>query len=94
MLVIAKKNPKQEESLRRILNDGFTYNGIHYSRFGKSASQGKDGITAFVCDEIFDELYLITQILKLMSVLFLSMKLRDVCHSVHVLLLKIICLIL
>lgn len=61
MLVVAKKNPKQEESLRRILNDGFTYNGIHYSRFGKSASQGKDGITAFVCDEIFDELYLITQ---------------------------------
>lgn len=61
MLVVAKKNPKQEESLRRILNDGLTYNGIHYSRFGKSASQGKDGITAFVCDEIFDELYLITQ---------------------------------
>lgn len=61
MLVVAKKNPKQEESLRRILNNGFTYNGIHYSRFGKSASQGKDGITAFVCDEIFDELYLITQ---------------------------------
>lgn len=61
MLVVAKKNPKQEESLRRILNDGFTYNGVHYSRFGKSASQGKDGITAFVCDEIFDELYLITQ---------------------------------
>ena len=46
MLVVAKKNPKQEESLRKILNDGFTYNGIHYSRFGKSASQGKDGITA------------------------------------------------
>ncbi|MFX7845358.1 hypothetical protein ABTK14_24175, partial [Acinetobacter baumannii] len=22
---------------------------------------GKDGITAFVCDEIFDELYMITQ---------------------------------
>lgn len=34
---------------------------MHYSRFGKSASQGKDGITAFVCDSIFDELYLITQ---------------------------------
>lgn len=61
MLVVAKKNPKQEESLRKILNDGFTYNGVHYSRFGKSASQGKDGITAFVCDKIFDELYLITQ---------------------------------
>ena len=56
ILVVAKKNPKQEEYLRYILNEGFTYNGIHYSRFGKSASQGKDGITAFVCDEIFDEL--------------------------------------
>ena len=62
ILVVAKKNPKQEEYLRHILNNGFTYNGIHYSRFGKSASQGKDGITAFVCDEIFDELYKITQL--------------------------------
>ncbi len=61
VLVVAKKNPKQEEQLRYILDVGFTYNGIHYSRFGKSASQGKDGITAFVCDEIFDELYMITQ---------------------------------
>ena len=61
ILVVAKKNPKQEEYLRHILNEGFTYNGVHYSRFGKSASQGKDGITAFVCDEIFDELYTITQ---------------------------------
>ncbi len=61
ILVVAKKNPKQEEYLRHILNNGFTYNGVHYSRFGKSASQGKDGITAFVCDEMFDELYMITQ---------------------------------
>lgn len=61
ILVVAKKNPKQEKQLRYILDKGFTYNGIHYSRFGKSASQGKDGITAFVCDSIFDELYMITQ---------------------------------
>ncbi|MBE6606523.1 MAG: hypothetical protein E7635_05760, partial [Ruminococcaceae bacterium] len=61
ILVVAKKNPDQENALRKILNDGFIYNGDHYSRFGKSASQGKDGITAFVCDEIFDELYTITQ---------------------------------
>lgn len=58
---MAKKNPKQEKDLRYILNNGFNYNGIHYSRFGKSASQGKAGITAFVCDSIFDELYMITQ---------------------------------
>lgn len=61
ILVVAKKNPKQEASLRYILENGFTYNGVHYSRFGKSASQGKDGITAFVCDSIFEELYMITQ---------------------------------
>lgn len=61
ILVVAKKNPKQENDLRDILNDGFTYNGIHYSRFGKSASQGKAGITAFVSDDIFDELYMTTQ---------------------------------
>lgn len=58
---MAKKNPKQEKDLRYILENGFTYNGIHYSRFGKSASQAKDGITAFICDAMFDELYMITQ---------------------------------
>lgn len=61
ILVVAKKNPKQEKHLRYILEKGFTYNDVHYSRFGKSASQGKEGITAFVCDSIFDELYMITQ---------------------------------
>jgi hypothetical protein len=61
IIVVAKKNPKQEEHLRYILDEGFTYNGIHYLRFGKSASQGKNGETVFVCDEIFDELYKITQ---------------------------------
>lgn len=58
---MAKKNPKQEKDLRHILDKGFSYNGIHYTRFGKSASQGKDGITAFVCDSMFHELYMITQ---------------------------------
>lgn len=61
IIVVAKKNPKHEEHLRCILKDGFVYNGVHYSRFGKSASQGKNGETVFVCDEIFDELYRITQ---------------------------------
>lgn len=61
ILVVAKKNPKQEESLRRVLREGFYYNKVHYSRFGKSASQAKEGITAFVCDSIFQELYRITQ---------------------------------
>lgn len=61
ILVVAKKNPRQEKDLRYLLNNGFLYNGVHYSRFGKSASQGKEGITAFVCDTFFDELYQITQ---------------------------------
>ena len=61
ILVIAKKDKNQEKYLKYILDIGFTYNGIHYKRFGKSASQGKDGITAFVSDDIFEELYMITQ---------------------------------
>lgn len=61
ILVVAKKNPRQEKDLRQVLKNGFHYNGVHYTRFGKSASQGKDGITAFVCDSMFDELYRITQ---------------------------------
>lgn len=61
ILVVAKKNKKQEKELRHLLTNGFLYNGTHYKRFGKSASQGKDGITAFICDRIFDELYTITQ---------------------------------
>ena len=61
ILVVAKKNPKQEKALRTLLENGFSFNGIHYTRFGKSASQAKEGITAFVCDGIYDELYQMTQ---------------------------------
>lgn len=61
VLLVAKKNKRQEGHLRNILEYGFVLNGIHYSRFGKSASQGKDGITAFVSDDIFDDLYMITE---------------------------------
>lgn len=61
ILVVAKKNPKQEKDLRQLLDKGFRYNRTHYVRFGKSASQGKDGITAFVCEDMYEELYTITQ---------------------------------
>jgi hypothetical protein len=61
IIVTAKKNPKQEEYLRHILDNGFIYNGVHYMRFGKSASQGKNGETVFICEEMFDELYTVTQ---------------------------------
>ena len=62
ILVEAPKNHKTEQALRNILNEGFTYNNIKYVRFGKSASQGKDGITAFCNEEIYQELYMITQL--------------------------------
>ena len=61
ILLEAKKNPKTQEQLEYILNNGFILNNVKYIRFGKSASQGKDGITAFVDEKIYEELYIITQ---------------------------------
>lgn len=63
VLVAAKKETAAEKvnQLKKLFRRGFTLNGIHYSRFGKSASQGKQGVTAFVCDTLFKELYQITQ---------------------------------
>ncbi|MDF2950581.1 MAG: hypothetical protein K0S18_164 [Anaerocolumna sp.] len=61
ILVEAPKNPKTENELRYVLNNGFTYNGVNYVRFGKSASQGKDGITAFCDANIYEELFMVTQ---------------------------------
>jgi hypothetical protein len=62
ILVEAKKDPKKTELLARLINDGFYYNDVHYIRFGKSQSQGKDGITAFIDKNIYDELFIITQL--------------------------------
>jgi hypothetical protein len=62
ILVEAPKNPKTDLELRQILNEGFTYNNMKYVRFGKSASQGKDGITAFCSEDIYEELFIITQL--------------------------------
>lgn len=61
ILLEAKKNPKTESDLRYVLSDGFLFNDNRYVRFGKSASQGKNGITAFVREDIYDELYMITE---------------------------------
>lgn len=63
ILVVAKKEQKEEkvDQLKRLLREGFTYNGVRYQRFGKSSSQGKQGITAFVSTDIFEELYRVTQ---------------------------------
>ncbi len=61
ILIVAQKSPKSEKHLKYILDNGFKYNSILYRRFGKSASQAKEGITAFVCESIYDELYKISQ---------------------------------
>ena len=60
ILVEAPKNPKTEPQLRYILDKGFTYNDVNYVRFGKSASQGKDGITAFCDAKIYEEFLIIS----------------------------------
>lgn len=61
ILVSARKSANTASALTYILEKGFFYNGLPYKRFGKSASQAKDGITAFVLDSMFEELYHITQ---------------------------------
>jgi hypothetical protein len=54
--VEAKHDKKKEKNYRFLLNNGFIYNNIKYLRFGKSASQAKQGITVFVADYVYDEL--------------------------------------
>lgn len=62
IFVEAKRNPKKESQLRKLLTNGFSYNGIHYVRFGKSSSQAKNGITVFADSRIADELMHITML--------------------------------
>lgn len=56
IFVEAKHNKKKRKQLEQLLKDGFKYNNIHYVRFGKSASQAKDGITVFINKEFYDEM--------------------------------------
>lgn len=56
IFVEAKRNKDREEKLIKLLRDGFTCNNKKYIRFGKSPSQGKDGITTFVQEEYYKEL--------------------------------------
>ena len=53
--VEAKHNKKKEAQLRKLLKDGFLYNGVKYVRFGKSSSQAKDGITVFIRHDVHSE---------------------------------------
>lgn len=56
IFVEAKHNKKRLPQLRRLLKDGFYYNGVHYVRFGKSNSQAKNGVTVFIDEEFYDEM--------------------------------------
>ena len=62
ILVEAKKNKNTKEATQHILRNGFDYNDVHYVRFGKSSSQGKAGITVFIDSEIYNEMFIITQL--------------------------------
>ena len=37
-----------------MIRNGFCYNGVHFNRFGKSASQAKAGVTLFVSDDVYE----------------------------------------
>lgn len=62
VLVDAKKNPSKEAEMIRMMSDGFYLNGVHYVRFGKSAAQGKNGITGFIDERIYDQMFEISQL--------------------------------
>lgn len=56
IFVEAKRNKDRENKLITLLQEGFTCNNKKYIRFGKSPSQGKNGITTFVQEEYYEEL--------------------------------------
>lgn len=56
IFVEAKRNKQREDKLKDLLRDGFKVDGNRYVRFGKSPSQGKDGITTFIKESLFDEM--------------------------------------
>lgn len=60
--VEAPHNKKKHDEYRILFNEGFYYNGIKFLRFGKSASQSKDGITVFVSEDIYDELMMLSML--------------------------------
>ena len=62
ILVEAKKNKNTNDITKQLLKNGFNYNNVHYVRFGKSAAQGKQGITVFVDEKIYQELMNRTQL--------------------------------
>ena len=56
VIFIQAKNKKKKDELVHILKEGFICNGVRFKRFGKSASQAKNGITVFISEEYCNEL--------------------------------------
>lgn len=56
IFVEAKHNKKRTNQLKKLLKEGFSFNNRNFVRFGKSASQAKDGITVFIDEEFYDEM--------------------------------------
>lgn len=54
--VLAKHNKKKWPEYDELFRNGFNYNGTHYTRIGKSASQSKDGVTVFISSDIYPEI--------------------------------------
>lgn len=59
--VTARHNKKKEKELEECLSNGFYYNGKKYLRYGKTQSKAKQGVTEFISEDIFEEIYLISQ---------------------------------
>lgn len=56
ILVQAKKAARKNHHTRELLRVGFTYNGVHFVRYGKSNSQAKEGITLFLDEAVYPQM--------------------------------------
>ena len=55
-MIFLQSPKKNKKSLIKVLKSGFYYNGEKYIRFGKSASQAKQGVTVFIRQKYYDEM--------------------------------------
>lgn len=62
VIVEAKKSDGNKKYIEKLLDEGFNYNDKHYVRYGKSGSQGKNGITLFIDESVYEEMYFISQL--------------------------------
>lgn len=62
ILVEAKKSKTKNKYIEKLITDGFYYNGVHYIRYGKSASQGKAGVTLFLDESVYQDMFFASQL--------------------------------